>query len=79
MMESQMDADAINSAVTTSYVDAWTAALAFTVGTVNWNMVVVSRFQNGSPLANGITTGIINFTSDGIVDSQRRRLSGRGN
>lgn len=79
MMENQMDADAIAAGTTTSYINAWTAALAFTVGDINWNMVVVSRRQNGVNLANGVTTGIVNFTSDGIVDSQRRRLSGRGN
>lgn len=79
MQETQMDQDAINSAVTASYIAAWTAALTFTVGAIIWNMVVVSRFQNGAWLANGETTAVLNFTSDGIVDSQRRRLSGRGN
>lgn len=79
MMETQMDGDAINPAVTTSYINAWNAALTFTVGAITWNMVVLSRYANNAPRANGEHTAVLNFTSDGIVDSQRRRLSGRGN
>lgn len=44
----------------------------------DWEMVVVSRYFNNSPRASGIFTPVTNFTSDGIVDSQRRRLPGRG-
>lgn len=43
------------------------------------DMVVVSRFSGNAPRAEGIATPVIGFTSDGFVDSQRRRLPGRGN
>lgn len=60
-------------------------ALAFFVAALNYavtgnvfNMGVVSRFSNGVPRAPGIITPITNFTFDTVVDSQRRRLPGRG-
>lgn len=43
-----------------------------------WDHVVVSYCQNGDWLSEGETTLIDNYSSDGIVDSQRRRLTGRG-
>lgn len=36
--------------------------------------VVVSRFQLGNPLVNGIATDVINYVMDSRVDTQRRRL-----
>lgn len=44
----------------------------------NWEMVVVSRFTDKAPRVAGIFTPVTNFTCDGVVDSQRRRLPGRG-
>jgi hypothetical protein len=44
-----------------------------------WEMVVVSRFSNGEERGTGVTTPINAFTTfDATVDSQRRRLPGRG-
>jgi hypothetical protein len=43
-----------------------------------WSHVVVSYCQGGAWLSEGETTLIDNYSSDGIVDSQRRRLTGRG-
>lgn len=40
---------------------------------------VVSRFTGGDPRPFGISTPIIRFATDGIIDSQRRRLPSRGN
>jgi len=40
--------------------------------------VVVSYCQEGAWLTEGDTTVITSYSSDGIVDSQRRRLTGRG-
>lgn len=53
-----------------SYVDAM-------VPNVEW--VVVSREQNGVQLSNGIATTVTSVvTVDDYIDSQRRRLAGRG-
>lgn len=44
-----------------------------------WNMVVVSRVHNGAPRVTGVTTPLTGFTTyDVFLDSQRRRLPGRG-
>jgi len=43
-----------------------------------WDLVVLSRVQDGVPLAEAIGYGIINAGIDLALDSQRRRLSGRG-
>lgn len=46
---------------------------------VNLPWVVVSRYTNNQPRAAGITSNIINaLVVDNTVDSQRRRLPGRG-
>lgn len=41
-------------------------------------LVVVSKFANNAPRALAITTPVTTVTSDGVIDSQRRRLPGRG-
>lgn len=44
-----------------------------------WTMVVVSRTNNRTPRAQGLTIPVTGFRwRDRIVDSQRRRLTGRG-
>lgn len=40
--------------------------------------VVVSRFHNKVPRSSGVTIEINEYTCDGVIDSQRRRLTGRG-
>lgn len=41
--------------------------------------VVVSRYTEGSARPSGVTTPITGYRTNNIVDSQRRRLPGRGN
>lgn len=82
-----------NSAVATNTIDAGvrTALLAFYdtlragAAAGGWTMVVVSRFSgvdgSGNPIPREVaqTTPITSFTTfDPTVDSQRRRLPGRG-
>lgn len=40
--------------------------------------VIVSRCQEGAWLANGVTTPVLDYQVENTVDSQRRRLKGRG-
>lgn len=40
--------------------------------------VVVSYCNDGAWLSSALITGVTGYTSEGIVDSQRRRLTGRG-
>lgn len=41
-------------------------------------LVVLSRFHNGSARVTGVMTPVTTFGGDNILDSQRRRLPGRG-
>ncbi len=43
-----------------------------------FQLVVVSRFANGVQRPTGIKNRVTAITNDGILDSQRRRLKGRG-
>jgi hypothetical protein len=45
----------------------------------NWTLVVASRFHNNAPRLVGQNTPIASFSAiDNVIDSQRRRLPGRG-
>lgn len=48
------------------------------VTTAGWTLVVASRYADNAPRAEGITTPITLASIEGTVDSQRRRLPGRG-
>jgi len=76
--EADVTANTIAGARLTTWLNAWTAAMSFMTTGVEWTMGVVSRYTDGAPRAEGIFTPVLGFTSDGVVDSQRRRLPGRG-
>lgn len=49
--------------------------------TINGNLYtlgVLSRYNGGVARTQGVITDVTGFTCDGIIDSQRRRLPGRG-
>lgn len=60
------------------YMAAFYGALFTSVPSTGEEMVVVSYFQGGEPRAEGLATPIIGISIDAVVDSQRRRLPGRG-
>jgi hypothetical protein len=43
-----------------------------------YTLQVVSRYTNNAPREIGVATPVISITTDGFIDSQRRRLPGRG-
>jgi hypothetical protein len=43
-----------------------------------YHLMVVSRFANKVQRASGIANEVTNVSNDGLLDSQRRRLKGRG-
>lgn len=68
---------ALDSSIVADLLDAYDALSG--VETANsCEHVVVSFFHAGSPRAAGVTTPITEYTMDTYVDSQRRRLAGRG-
>lgn len=65
--------------VVSSFVGIYGQLIDFTTASESWNMVVVSRFTNNAPRVTADSNQVIGITSDGVIDSQRRRLPGRGN
>ena len=80
LTESLVTGNTVIPASAASIRDNWEELLGFDlpIAVETANMVVVSRQQNGVPLGTGIATLVTNLTTDGVVDSQRRRLPGRG-
>lgn len=71
-------ANTIGATVRTALLDFY-VALRAAISESNYTMVVVSRISNGAPRTTGVTTPITGFTTfDTTLDSQRRRLPGRG-
>jgi len=68
--------------VTSGYRNAWITniqQLMLAVGTTNWELVVVSFMLNGLPRDEPLVTPVTTVLAvDDFVDSQRRRLQGRG-
>lgn len=59
-------------------VDAW-AGLIAVAGDDGWEQVVVSRFHDHAPRVSGVTNAVTStILTDRTIDSQRRRLPGRG-
>lgn len=61
------------------FITIYNLLRSFTANTKVWNLVVVSRQFEGQPRLTAEVEKVTGFTSDGIIDSQRRRLPGRGN
>lgn len=68
----------VDAAVAVTYVNAWKTFLSFAITGDEPNMVVVSRQLNNVPRTTGVATLVLDMTTDALVDSQRRRLPGRG-
>lgn len=76
--EGQVGGNTVSSTWRTNVLNAWELAKEFVAGGETFKMVVVSKYSGGEPRAEGMTTVVTNFTTDGKIDSQRRRLPGRG-
>lgn len=73
---------AVENNVLVSWADAVTAAYNTMPGSISdprWTWVVVSRYSNKQPRATGVVTPVREAVyADLRIDSQRRRLTGRG-
>lgn len=78
MTETFVTGNQVTGGTVTGLVNAFEDIRQLTANTIDWNMVVVSRYANKNPRVVGIATAVTGFTSDGLIDSQRRRLPGRG-
>lgn len=76
--EQLVDGNTVLTTAVTAILDSYNLMRADSASQA-LDMVVVSRVSNGVPRAQGLTTDITTFiVSDPTVDSQRRRLPGRG-
>ncbi len=79
-----MPADALSAdpnIVSTTFASNADAAAEALIGTMiagGWQLVVASFFHNLLPRTSAVLTPIISASVDRFVDSQRRRLTGRG-
>jgi len=77
--EPQISGNSPSGAFVTQLVNGWSQFMAVTIaGPLTAQLVVVSKYSNNNPRVIGITTPVVSITSDGVMDSQRRRLPGRG-
>jgi len=78
LTENVVTANAVSSTVVGQLIAAWELIRVVALTGGDAQMGVVSLQSNLAPRTEGIITPITNFTSDGVIDSQRRRLPGRG-
>lgn len=78
LAESQCAGNQVAGATVTSLLAAYNLLLTQTVSAETYHMVVVSRQHNNAVLDEGVATLVASLDTDGFVDSQRRRLPGRG-
>lgn len=80
--EGNSGGSSIATANANGILSAYNALQSFVSANVlseSWQWVVVSKFSGGLPRASGVTTPITSaILVDYVVDSQRRRLPGRG-
>lgn len=75
------DTRVVGNTIQSGYVGGALAAYDALLGggvPAGWTWVVVSRYHNNAPRSAGMTTPIIGVSIENVVDSQRRRLPGRG-
>lgn len=76
------EGEVVANTVSTNFVNSLITAyqeLFFSILTAPWTPVVLSRFENGNPRVSGLARNITGVAVvDTVVDSQRRRLPGRG-
>lgn len=76
--EGQISSNTLDGATQAGIIAAYNALLTGDVAD-DWEWGVVSRFSGGVPRAAGVFTPVTAvLITDSIVDSQRRRLPGRG-
>ena len=79
LTEGMVEGNNVIPAQVAAITAAWNTVKDITDGTEVFTLGVVSRFSGGQPRTQGIITEVQSFTCDGVIDSQRRRLPGRGN
>lgn len=76
--EDAIAGNTVNGTMVTALLDVWNELISIG-GDDGWEQVVVSRVSGGSPRTTALITPVTSvIVTDDQVDSQRRRLPGRG-
>jgi len=78
LCEAQVVANSVDGPTLTALITEYNKLIHFTTVGASWDMVVMSRYHDNAPRTTADSNQVTNLTSDGVVDSQRRRLPGRG-
>jgi len=79
LVEADVTGNSVSGAVVTSILGNLAGLLDITdAGAVHHYLQIVSRYTNNSERGTALVTQVSSLTSDGVLDSQRRRLPGRG-
>jgi len=73
----QVSGNQLTSQARLDLIDQY-ADLVSAIGTAGFTLVVVSKYSNKAPRTTGIATAITSVNVNIDLDSQRRRLAGRG-
>jgi len=77
LYEGQVVGSIVDAGELTQLVDGYSALIP-ALAAEGYTLVVYSRYANKLERATGVCTPITNCSADDVVDSQRRRLPGRG-
>jgi hypothetical protein len=77
LTENSVTGNTIGGASLTTFLAAY-GALIEALSTAGYELVVASKFHNKGPRTLGVATPVLSCSIDPTVDSQRRRLPGRG-
>jgi len=78
LTEDAIAANQVTAGVVNGITTGFTNLMTFTIDAVPATLSVLSRIQNGVQINPAQSILVTAITSDGVVDSQRRRLPGRG-
>ncbi len=79
LTDPQVSGNLLASTTRASLQSGYQALLTgLTTFNVDYRLVVVSKYHNNAPRVTGVATDILSCSIDPVVDSQRRRLPGRG-
>lgn len=76
--ENKVTINTVTSAYGTALAAAYYQFIVLADGTYTWALGVASRIHDGAERAQGVFTLVSGVTVNNVVDSQRRRLPGRG-
>ena len=76
--EGQVTGNSVSPSHVTALITAYNLAKQFNNAPITWVLCVISRMTNNAYRSSAEITHVTALTCDGVVDSQRRRLPGRG-